>query len=350
MKTIKGPAIFLAQFMGNEKPFNNLKDIANWASSLGYKGVQIPAWEDRLINLDLASESKTYCEGLLGVLDEHNLELTELSSHLQGQLVAVNPAYDKQFDCFAPKSVRNNPKKRQAWATDQLIKCAKASRNLGIEVHGTFSGSLMWHMAHPWPQIPNGLTNLAFEELAKLWTPILNVFDEQGVDVCYEIHPGEDLHDGVTFERFLEATHNHKRVNILYDPSHFVLQQLDYISYIDIYHQYIKMFHVKDAEFNPTGKSGTFGGYQDWKDRAGRYRSLGDGQIDFQTVFSKLTQYNLDLWAVMEWECCIKSPEQGALEGSDFIKSHIIETTDKRFDDFAGQSVEENYLKSLLGI
>ncbi|MDA8594850.1 sugar phosphate isomerase/epimerase [Flavobacteriaceae bacterium] len=350
MKTIKGPALFLAQFMGDEKPFNNLKDIASWASSLGYKGVQIPTWESRLIDLDLAADSKTYCDELKGILSENDLELTELASHLQGQLVAVHPAYDKQFDNFAPSNVRNNPDARQKWATEQLIKSAKASKNLGLKVHGTFSGSLMWQMAHPWPQIPNGLTNLAFDHLAKLWLPILNEFDRQGVDVCYEIHPGEDLHDGITFERFLKATNNHNRVNILFDPSHFVLQQLNYIEYIDYYHKYIKMFHVKDAEFNPTGKSGTFGGYQDWKDRAGRYRSLGDGQIDFKTIFSKLSQYDLDLWAVMEWECCIKSPEQGAREGAPFIAQHIIETTNKRFDDFAGQSIDEDYLKSLLGI
>ena len=191
---------------------------------------------------------------------------------------------------------------------------------------------------------------MGFEELAKSWLPILNVFDENGVDVCYEIHPGEDLHDGVTFERFLKATNNHKRVNILYDPSHFILQQLDYITYIDHYHEHIKSFHVKDAEFNPTGKKGAFGGYLDWADRAGRYRSLGDGQIDFKTIFSKLTQYGWDVWAVLEWECCIKSPEQGAIEGSKFINDLIINSTNKKFDDFAGGDTNEEDLKNMLGL
>ncbi len=349
MKTIKGPAIFLAQFMGEQAPFNSLEGICEWAANLGYVGVQIPTWEDRLIDLKLAAESKTYCDELKGVVESFGLNITELASHLQGQLVAVNPAYDKQFDNFAPASVRGNRNMRQNWATDQLILNAKASANLGLNVHGTFSGSLMWHMAHPWPQIPAGMVDLGFKELANLWQPILNEFDKQGVDVCYEIHPGEDLHDGITFEKFLEASNNHPRINILYDPSHFVLQQLDYIGYIDYYHEYIKMFHVKDAEFNGTARTGTFGGYQDWKDRAGRYRSLGDGQIDFKTIFSKLSQYNLDLWAVMEWECCIKSPEQGAKEGAEFIQRHIIETTNKRFDDFAGQEVDSDYLKSLIG-
>lgn len=350
MKTIKGPAVFLAQFMDDKEPFNSLDGLCKWASDLGYKGIQIPTWESRLIDLKKAAESKTYCDELKGKVQSYGLEITELSTHLQGQLVAVHPAYDEMFDNFAPDDYKNNPKKRQAWAVDQLMSAAKASRNLGIDVHGTFSGSLLWHTFHPWPQRPPGLVEMGFKELANRWTPILNAFDEQGVDVCYEVHPGEDIHDGVTFERFLEATGNHKRANILYDPSHFVLQQLDYIEYIDNYHEFIKMFHVKDSEFNPTGKKGAFGGYGDWRDRAGRYRSLGDGQIDFKTIFTKLTEYSCDVWAVMEWECCIKSPEQGAREGAPFIASHIIEATEKAFDDFAGAKTDEAKLKRILGL
>jgi sugar phosphate isomerase/epimerase len=335
MKTIKGPGIFLAQFMGEEAPFNSLNGLCKWASDLGYKGIQIPTWESRLIDLEKAATSKTYCDELKGTIQSYGLEITELATHLQGQLVAVHPAYDLMFDNFAPDTCKNNPKKRTEWAIEQVKNAAKASRNLGLNVHGTFSGALLWHTSHPWPQRPAGLVEMGFEELAKRWLPILNVFDEQGVDVCYE---------------FLKATGNHKRANILYDPSHFILQQLDYIQYIDHYHEFIKMFHVKDAEFNPTGKSGTFGGYQDWGDRAGRYRSLGDGQIDFKTIFSKITQYGCDVWAVMEWECCIKSPEQGALEGSSFIQDHIIEATEKAFDDFAGAEIDKAQLKKILGL
>ena len=350
MKTIKGPAVFLAQFMDDNEPFNSLDGLCKWASDLGYKGIQIPTWESRLIDLKKAAESKTYCDELKGKVQSYGLEIAELCTHLQGQLVAVHPAYDEMFDNFAPDGYKNNPKKRQAWAVDQLMSAAKASRNLGIDVHGTFSGALLWHTFHPWPQRPPGLVEMGFKELANRWLPILNAFDEQGVDVCYEVHPGEDIHDGVTFERFLEATGNHKRVNILYDPSHFVLQQLDYLQYIDFYHEHIKMFHVKDSEFNATGKKGAFGGYGDWRDRAGRYRSLGDGQIDFKTIFTKLTEYNCDVWAVMEWECCIKSPEQGAREGAPFIASHIIEATEKAFDDFAGAQTDEAKLKRILGL
>jgi sugar phosphate isomerase/epimerase len=350
MKTIKGPAVFLAQFMDDKAPFNSLDGLCGWARDLGYKGIQIPTWESRLIDLKLAGESKVYCDELKGRIADFGLEITELSTHLQGQLVAVHPAYDIMFDNFAPKDCKNNPKKRTEWAINQVKYAASASKNLGLNVSATFSGSLLWHTAHPWPQRPAGLVEMGFEELAKRWLPILDYYDANGVDVCYEIHPGEDLHDGVTFERFLKATGNHKRVNILYDPSHFVLQQLDYIEYIDHYHEFIKAFHVKDSEFNPTGKKGAFGGYGDWIDRAGRYRSPGDGQIDFKTIFTKLTEYGCDVWAVMEWECCIKSPEQGAREGAAFIKKHIIEATQKTFDDFAGAAVDKEQLKQILGL
>jgi sugar phosphate isomerase/epimerase len=254
------------------------------------------------------------------------------------------------FDGFAPDSVKGNPKARTEWAVNQLKLAAKASQNLGLNAHATFSGALLWHTMYPWPQRPAGLVEMGFTELANRWLPILNYFDECGVDVCYEIHPGEDLHDGVTFEMFLDKVNGHKRANLLYDPSHFVLQCLDYLQYIDLYHERIKMFHVKDAEFNPTGRQGVYGGYQSWVDRAGRFRSLGDGQVDFPSIFSKLTQYGCDVWAVLEWECAIKDPVQGATEGAPFIADYIIQATSKIFDDFAGGGADVELNKKILGI
>ena len=350
MKTIKGPAIFLAQFCDDKKPFNNLKDIAKWASGLGYKAVQIPTWDTRIFDLDKAGSSKDYCDEVKGILNEQGLEISELSTHLQGQLVASHPAYDLMFDVFAPENFHGDVKGRTKWAVDQMIKAINASNFLGIKPMASFSGSLLFHTFYPWPQRPSGLVEEGFKELSKRWMPILNHADKKGVDICYEIHPGEDLHDGVTFERFLASTKNHSRAKILYDPSHFILQQLDYLQFIDFYKDYIEMFHVKDAEFNPTGKAGVYGGYLDWKDRPGRFRSPGDGQVDFKSIFSKLSQYGFDGWAVLEWECCIKSPEQGAKEGSKFISDHIIEVTEKSFDDFAGSNIDKDQIKKILGL
>ncbi|WLD99014.1 sugar phosphate isomerase/epimerase [Agrobacterium leguminum] len=349
MKTIKGPAIFLAQFVGDKAPFDTLDNLGQWAASLGYKGIQVPT-DPRLFDLEKAAASKTYCDDIKGRLAETGIEITELSTHIQGQLVAVHPAYDEMFDGFAPAELRGKPQARQEWAVNQLKYAAKASQHLGLKSHASFSGALAWPFVYPWPQRPAGLVEMAFAELGKRWTPILDTFEENGVDLCYELHPGEDLHDGITFERFLEAAGNHPRANILYDPSHFVLQAMDYLDFIDIYHERIRAFHVKDAEFNPTGRSGVYGGYQGWVDRPGRFRSLGDGHVDFGAVFSKLTQYDFDGWAVLEWECALKHPEDGAREGAGFIENHIIRVTERAFDDFAKSGVDDAANRRLLGL
>ena len=335
MKTIKGPGIFLAQFIGGQPPFNSLEGLADWAAGLGYKAVQIPCNHKAIFDLERAASSQAYCDEVRGILAERGLSISELSTHLEGQLIAVHPAYDDAFDGFAPPDVRGNPQARQRWATQMLMLAAKASKNLGLSAHATFSGALAWPYLYPWPPHNAALLEEAFQTLARLWRPVLDAFDEQGVDLCYELHPGEDLHDGVTFERFLALVDNHPRCNILYDPSHLHLQQMDYLAFIDIYRSRIKAFHVKDAEFRGNGRSGVYGGYQPWIDRAGRFRSLGDGQIDFKTIFSKLTQYGYDGWAVLEWECCLKDAEVGAREGSEFIRRHIIPVSGRSFDDFA---------------
>jgi sugar phosphate isomerase/epimerase len=350
MKTIKGPAIFLAQFAGDAAPYNSLASIAKWASDMGYKGVQIPSWDSRVFDLKGAATSKTYCDEVKGTLAQHGLQITELSTHLQGQLVAVHPAYDAGFDGFAAPEVRGDPTRRQQWAVEQMMLAAKASSNLGLTAHATFSGALAWPYLYSWPPRPAGLIETAFDELAKRWRPILDAFDNEGVDVCYEIHPGEDLHDGVTYEMFLERVNNHKRACLLYDPSHFVLQQLNYLDYIDYYHDRIKIFHVKDAEFNPTGKQGAYGGFQSWINRVGRFRSLGDGQVDFSAIFSKMAAYDFPGWAVVEWECCIKHPEDGAREGAKFVADHIIRVAERAFDDFAGGGADQAANKKMLGI
>ena len=347
---IKGPGIFLAQFAGDAAPFNSLENITKWAAGLGYKGVQIPTFDARLFDLEKAATSDTYCDEVRGICADAGVEITELSTHLQGQLVAVNPAYNEAFDAFAPAAVHGNPAARTEWAIDQMKKAAVASRKLGLKHTVSFTGSLAFPFLYPWPQRPAGLIEEAFAELGRRWTPILDHYKDNGQDIGFEIHPGEDVFDGATFEMFVDACGGHEAAMINYDPSHFLLQQLDYLAFIDIYHDRINAFHVKDAEFNPDGRQGVYSGYQSWINRAGRFRSLGDGQVDFAGIFSKLIQHGYDSWAVMEWECCIKSSQQGAAEGAPFIASHMIDVTEVAFDDFAGGERDDAQIKRMLGL
>lgn len=338
----------MAQFLRDEAPFNTPEGIAKWVSDLGYKGIQVPTWDARVIDLAKAVESKDYCDDYRGMLKEIGIEVIELASYLQGQVLAIHPAYETMFQPFFPEGM--NAKDRVDWATDQLKKTILASANMGTTNISVMSGGFAWHMIYPWPQRPEGIIDEAFNELAKRWKPLLDMAGERGITFGYELHPGSDIYDGATYEMFLEKTGNHPSACLTYDPSHFLLQQLDYLEFIKLYGDRIRAFHVKDAEFRPDGRIGVYGGYQSWAKRAGRFRSLGDGQVDFKRVFTSLTEADYDGWAILEWECCVKSPEQGAKEGAPFIANHIIEATEVAFDDFAGGETDRTKNRKILGL
>lgn len=351
MRTIQGPGIFLAQFIAPRAPFDRLDTLAAWAAEKGYRGLQIPTFDPAIFDLDQAAASQGYCDDVKGMLADHGLEITELSTHRQGHCMAVHPAYDLTVDVFVPEAVRGRPAARRAWAVDQLTKAAAASARLGLTRHATFSGSLLWPHLYLYPPRPFGLVEEGFAELAARWRPILDAFDTGGVDVCYEIHPGEDLHDGLTFEMFSDALGHHPRANILYDPSHLLLQMIDHVGFIDVYAERIRAFHVKDAEFHVSARTGLWGGYQNWPTRAGRFRSPGDGQVDFKAVFAKLAEIDYAGWAVLEWECCIEHPEDGAHKGAPFIRDHIIRVQDRAFDaGMQAKGADRTRNRTILGL
>lgn len=333
-RSIQGPAIFLAQFVRDEPPFDNFNGICRWAVELGYRGIQVPAWEQRFIDLDEAAESAAYCDDWKAKLALHGLALTELNAALAGQVLAIHPAYEAGFQAFYPEGL--DDRGRISWATDRLQKTIRTAARLGTTCVPVLSGGLAWHLAYPWPQRPAGLIDEAFAELARRWLPILDLAADHGVSIAFELHPGSDLYDGHTLERFLTEVKEHPAVAVNYDPSHLLLQQLDYLEFIRLYGSLIKGFHVKDAEFRPDGRGGVYGGYQSWAGRPGRFRSPGDGQVDFKRVFTLLTEAGYRGWAVLEWECAVKSAAQGAREGAEFIRRHTIEATATAFDDFAG--------------
>ena len=347
--SIQGPGIFLAQFVRQDPPFNTLNNMCRWAVDLGYRGIQVPAWESRLIDLDEAAESDEYCNDWRAKLDLHGLTLTELNGSLAGQVLAMPSAYAAAFQPFYPPELDDQG--RYAWATDQLQKTIRAAARLGSKCVPVLSGGFAWHLAYPWPQRPQGLIDESFRELARRWRPLLDLANDLDVTLAFELHPGSDVFDGHTLERFLAETNEHPAVGVNYDPSHLLLQQMDYLEFIRLYGSLIRGFHVKDAEFRPDGRGGVYGGYLSWAKRPGRFRSPGDGQVDFKRVFTLLTEAGYRGWAVLEWECAVKSSAQGAREGADFIRQHLIEPSTQAFDDFsAGGDSSPELNRRMLGL
>jgi len=348
--SMRGPAVMLSQFMGDTAPFDSLDGVVGWLADLGYKGVQIPVHDPRLIDVQRAATDDAYCRDYRARLAALGVEITELAAHRAGQLIAVNPAFSELNDAFAPAALRGDPGARQAWARQHLLHTIEAAARLGLQRLVTFSGAFAWPYFYPWPPAPPALIDAAFAELARRWRPILDHADAHGIDICFELHPGEDLHDGVTFDRFLALVDGHPRARILYDPSHMLLQHMDYLGFIELYAPRIAAFHVKDAEFVPSGRSGVYGGFQDWAQRPARFRSLGDGQVDFRGIFSRLAATGYQGWCVLEWECCLKRKEDGAAEGAPFIARHMIATTDKPFDAALRRPLAPGMAERILGI
>jgi sugar phosphate isomerase/epimerase len=347
---MRGPAVMLSQFMGDAPPFDSLDGVVRWLAGLGYVGVQIPIHDPRLIDLERAATDDGYCRDYRARLTDLGVEITELAAHRAGQLSAVNPAFSELNDAFAPPALRGKPAARQEWATRQLRLAIEAAARLGLQRVATFSGAFVWPYFYPWPPAPPALIDAAFEELARRWRPLLDHADAHGVDLCFELHPGEDLHDGATFDRFLALVDHHPRAKILFDPSHMLLQHMDYLGFIELYADRIAAFHVKDAEFVRSARSGVYGGFQDWAQRPARFRSLGDGQVDFRGVFSRLAAARYAGWCVLEWECCLKRKEDGAAEGAPFIRRHMIATTPSPFDAALRRPVDRAAANRILGI
>src|ERR1700761_2079408 len=244
-KTIRGPGLFISQFIGADPPFDTLAGIAEWAGELGFKALQIPVSDPRLKDLAGLSDKDTVTK-IESVVSTAGLAVSEIAASRSGQLLAVHPAYDETMDALAAPDVRGRPAERQARAEQDLRRAIARAAMLRTNKVVVFSGGLAWPYLYPYPPRPAGLVEHAFDELARRWRPLLDEADRAGVDFCFELHPGQDLHDGVTFERFLERVDHHPRAKINYDPSHFLLQQMDYLGFIDQYHQRIGAFHVKD--------------------------------------------------------------------------------------------------------
>lgn len=349
LRTIRGPGLFIGQYLGPAPLYSDIDGVSGFAAQNGFKALQIPVHDKAVIDTGRLEDSG-YMDRWRAAIERHGLVVSEIAAHRAGQLLAVHPAYDELMDGFAPVALSGDPAARRRYAEEELRRAITFAARIGVGKLATFSGGLMWPFFYPYPPPPPGLVERGFDALAARWRPLLDYADALGVDICFELHPGQDLHDGATFTAFLERVDHHPRARLLYDPSHLRLQHLDYLGFIDRWHARIAAFHVKDAEFRPSPDRGVYGGYGEWPDRPGRFRSPGDGDIDFGGIFSSLTRYGYDGWAVLEWECCVKNAFDGAREGARFIADHIIRVTERSFDEGMRRPASPDALDRILGL
>ena len=262
MKTIKGPA----HLPGAVRRRRGAVQLAATASPNGPLASATRACRSRpgtrrLFDLTKAATSKTYCDEVNGIAPKHGVAITELSTHLQGQLVAVHPAYDEAFDGFAPPRGARQPEGAAGLGGGADASGGAAPRsNLGLDrARRPSPARSPGPILYPWPQRPAGLIETAFDELARRWRPILDAFDEAGVDVCYETPSGR----GPVRRRHLRDVPRARRTTTraatsTTTPRTSCCSSSTISTFIDIYHERIKAFHVKDAEFNPTGRQGVY--------------------------------------------------------------------------------------------
>lgn len=347
--------IFVAQYLG-QPGCEDLMATARTMAGIGYKQLQLTP---DCFDLAAAAASQGWCvDNLIGPLGELGLRVSEVSFHIPGQLMAVHPAYAAQYRGFLPAALQPGAtlQTMYEWGVEQTKRVIDASVNLGINAAVGFTGSLGWPYMYPWPQRPGGLVAELFRELAARWAPIVEYAHDRNVLLAFELHPDEDVHDGTTFERFHDALTKQglspsvvDDVGINYDPSHLVLQQLDYLEFLSTYLNWIYAYHVKDAVFEPNGKQGVYGGYAPWSERAGRFCTPGTGQVDFAAIEEILAWTNP---AVVEWE----DPRQDALQGARWANQYLTTGTvpyedviepAAAFDDFAQTDVD---VAALLGL
>ncbi|NMO19209.1 TIM barrel protein [Pyxidicoccus fallax] len=325
MKQLTGPALNLAPFVSDQVPFNTLDTLCDWAVANGYQGVELPSWDARLFDLQRAADDDAYCADLQALLAGKQLVLTSLSSWVQGQALCAHPAYAPLLEPWLPASVRGDTAAREAWAASQLALAARASKRLGLRHHVTASGGRVWPFLDLDARLcPEGLVDLGFEELARRWRPVLDAFNAAGVDLCFQLEQGQDVHDGATFERLRESVGHHPRCRLVFDPGRLLLQQIDYLQFLDLYAPYVGAFHVSDAEFLASGRDGMHGGALPASRRSARPRSPGDGQVDFRAVFARLPACGFGGWAVVDWACALKNPLMGAREAADFVQGGLL--------------------------
>ena len=308
-----------------------LKELAKKAAGFGYEGLELACWGDHM-EVDKAAADKGYCKKQLEILEKNDLKLFAISNHLAGQLVC--DLNDDRSDAFAPADCAGDPEKKRAWAVEAMKNTAKAAKNLGIGTVNGFTGSSIWHYLYSFPPVTDEMVEEGFAYFAKMWNPILDVFDECGVKFALEVHPTEIAFDTITAKRALEAIGNRKTFGFNFDPSHLLWQMVDPAAFIREFPDRIYHVHMKDAALQLNGRTGIISSHLSFghQDRGWDFRSLGHGDVNFEEIIRALNHAGYTGPLSVEWEDSGMERDHGAKEACEFVKSVDFAPSNIAFD------------------
>jgi len=308
-----------------------LEELAKMASDWGYDGLELACWGDHF-DPDAAAESKDYCNDRHALLNKYGLKCWAISHHLAGQLVLDN--IDERHYGFAPDSVAGKPEAAQKWAIETMKKCAHAAKNMEIDVVCGFTGSSIWHLLYSFPPVDDAAIQAGFDLLAERWGPILDVFGECGVKFGLEVHPTEIAFDIITAERAVDALGGREEFGFNFDPSHLQWQGVDPVKFIEEFADRIYHVHMKDCAVTLDGRTGILASHLNFgtPDRGWDFRSLGRGDVDFESIIRALNRAGYQGPLSVEWEDSGMDREHGAEEACSFVRTVDFEPSQVAFD------------------
>ena len=310
-----------------------LTELGKLVKELGFDGLELACWGDHLDVFE-AAKNEAYCKAKLDWFNENKLQLHSISNHLAGQLTC-DPNNDSRSDAFAPPECAGDAEKKRSWAIEAMKNTARAAKNLNVKVVNGFTGSPIWHMLYSFPPASDEMIDEGFSKFAEIWNPILDVYDECGVRFALEVHPTEIAFDTYTAERALRAIDHREAFGFNFDPSHLHWQFVDPVDFINTFSDRIYHVHMKDAIRNLNGKTGILASHLGFGDyRCGwDFRSVGRGEVDFESIIRALNRINYQGPLSIEWEDSGMDRIQGAAESCAFTKEIDFESSEVAFDD-----------------
>lgn len=310
-----------------------LEKLAPMVKEMGYDGVELACWGDHM-DVDKAARSKKYCKEKQELLADHGLCLHAISHHLAGQLVC-DLNNDGRSDIFAPPELAGDAEGQRKWAIRTMKNSARAAKNIGVKVVNGFTGSSIWHLLYSFPPVPPKMVDDGFASFAKLWNPILDVFDECGVRFALEVHPTEIAYDIVTARRALKAVKNRKAFGFNFDPSHLQWQGVDPVRFLKEFPNRIYHVHMKDTAVTLDGESGILASHLNFgtPGRGWDFRSMGRGDVQFEEIIRTLNALNYTGPLSVEWEDAMMDRVQGATESCAYVRQIDFTKSDRVFDE-----------------